>query len=124
MFDGSVTSKPLIAAGKVKLLAVAYKTRMPEYPNVATMAELGYPDIDFSNWSGVFASGQTPAPLMEKIHAVLAKVNESRTVLDRYSSTGFEPIASKRSRAQMEAELRNEYERNAEIVKAYGIKLN
>ncbi|MGB3068936.1 MAG: tripartite tricarboxylate transporter substrate binding protein [Ottowia sp.] len=124
MFDGSVTSKPLVAANKVKLLAIAYKSRLPEYPNVPTMAEIGYPDIDFSNWSGVFASAKTPPALMDKIHAVLAKVNESPAVHQRYTGTGFELIKEKRSRAQLETDLQAEFERNAEIVKTYGIKLN
>lgn len=43
MFDGSVTTKPLVPSGKVKLLAVAYKSRLSDFPNVPTMAEVGYP---------------------------------------------------------------------------------
>ncbi len=124
MFDGSVTSKPLVASNKVKLLAIGYKTRLPEYPNVPTMAEIGYPDIDFSNWAGVFASAQTPAPLMEKIHSTLAKVNQLPAVRQRYASTGFETVTEDRSTKQLETDLRAEFERNAEIVKTYGIKLN
>jgi tripartite-type tricarboxylate transporter receptor subunit TctC len=124
MFDGSITSKPMIAAGKVKLLAVAYKSRMPEYPNVPTMAELGYPEVNFSNWSGVFASSQTPPATLEKIRAVLMKINALPAVRARYTSTGFEPIEEKRSLQQAAEDVRTEYERNGEIVKAFGIKLN
>ena len=124
MFDGSVTSKPLIPSGKVKLLAVGYKSRLPEYPNVPTLAELGYPEIDFSNWAGVFASSQTPRPLMEKIHATLAKINALKTVRDRYAGTGFESINEERSLDQLSIDLRAEFDRNAEIVKTFGIKLN
>ena len=124
MFDGSVTSKPMIAAGKVKLLAVAYKSRMAEYPNVPTMAELGYPELNFSNWSGVFASSQTPPALLEKIHATLTKINALPAVRARYASTGFEPIVEAPSLEQAAEDVRMEYERNGEIVKAFGIKLN
>ena len=80
MFDGSVTTKPLVPSGKVKLLAVAYKSRLPDFPNVPTMAEVGYPELDFSNWAGVFASAKTPQPLLEKINATLQKVNASQAV--------------------------------------------
>jgi tripartite-type tricarboxylate transporter receptor subunit TctC len=124
MFDGSITSRPLIAAGKVKLLAVAYKSRMPEYPNVPTMAELGYPEVNFSNWSGVFASAQTPPATLEKIRAVLMKINALPAVRARYQSTGFEPIEETRTLQQAAEDVRTEYERNGEIVKAFGIKLN
>jgi tripartite-type tricarboxylate transporter receptor subunit TctC len=124
MFDGSVTSRPLVAAGKVKLLAVGGKARLPEYPEVPTMAELGYPDVNFSNWMGVIASAKTPRPLLEKLHATLEKVNASPTVQERYRSAGFDPIKDKRTLEQTDADLRGEFNRNAEIVKAYGIKLD
>lgn len=124
MFDGSVTSKPLIPSGKIKLLGVAYKSRLPDYPNVPTMAELGYPEIDFSNWAGVFASASTPRPLMEKMYTVLARVNALPAVRERYAGTGFEMIQEKRAQEQLAADLRAEFERNAEIVKTFGIKLN
>lgn len=124
MFDGSVTARPLIAGGKVKLLAVAYKSRLPDYPQVPTLAELGYPEVDFSNWSGVYASAQTPRPVLEKIHAALARVNARAAVRERYAGTGFEPIEGERSMEQMAADLRGEFERNAGIVKSFGIQLN
>ncbi len=75
MFDGSVTTKPLVPSGKVKLLAVAYKSRLSDFPNVPTMGELGYPELDFSNWAGVFASAKTPQPVVGKINSPLQKVN-------------------------------------------------
>lgn len=124
MFDGSVTSKPLIPSGKIKLLGVAYKSRLPDYPNVPTMAELGYPEIDFSNWAGVFAAAGTPHALMEKMYATLAKVNTLPAVRERYAGTGFEMAQEKRTQEQLEADLRAEFERNAEIVKTFNIKLN
>lgn len=124
MFDGSVTTKPLVPSGKVKLLAVAYKSRLPDFPNVPTMAEVGYPELDFSNWAGVFASAKTPQPLLEKINATLQKVNASQAVQARYLSTGFEPIKQERTLEQLSTDLQAEYQRNGEIVRNFGIKLN
>lgn len=124
MFDGSVTTKPLVPSGKVKLLAVAYKSRLPDFPNVPTMAEVGYPELDFSNWAGVFASAKTPQPLLEKINTTLQKVNASQAVQARYLSTGFEPIKQERTLEQLSTDLQAEYQRNGEIVRNFGIKLN
>ncbi|KOC21725.1 ABC transporter substrate-binding protein [Comamonas testosteroni] len=124
MFDGSVTTKPLVPSGKVKLLAVAYKSRLSDFPNVPTMGELGYPELDFSNWAGVFASAKTPQPLLEKINATLQKVNASQAVQARYLSTGFEPIKQERTLEQLSTDLQSEYQRNGEIVRNFGIKLN
>ena len=124
MFDGSVTTKPLVPSGKVRLLAVAYKSRLADYPQVPTMAELGYPELDFSNWAGVFASAKTPQPLLEKINATLQKVNASQAVQARYAATGFEPIRQERTLEQLSTDLQAEYQRNGEIVRNFGIKLN
>jgi tripartite-type tricarboxylate transporter receptor subunit TctC len=123
MFDGAVTSRNLIVAGKVRLLAVAASARMPEFPNVPTFAELGYPALNFGNWTGVIASAQTPAPLTEKIHAALQKVAANPAVRERLVGAGFEPM-TQRSLAQAQVGLKQEFDRNAEIVKAFNIKLD
>jgi tripartite-type tricarboxylate transporter receptor subunit TctC len=123
MFDGAVTSKNLIAAGKVRLLAVATKARLPDFPNVPTLTELGYPALNFSNWTGVIASSQMPAPVAEKVHAALQKVAANATVRERLIAAGFEPMPE-RSLAQAQSQLREEFDRNAEIVKTFNIKLD
>ena len=72
----------------------------------------------------MFASAKTPQPLMEKIHATMQKINASQAVQARYQATGFEPIRQERSLEQLSTDLRAEFDRNGEIVKTYGIKLN
>jgi tripartite-type tricarboxylate transporter receptor subunit TctC len=123
MFDGAVTSKSLIAAGRVRLLAVAYQTRLPDFPQVPTLAEIGYPDLSFGNWTGVIASSKLPASLVQKIHATFQKVGANPAARERIAAAGFEPSAQ-RTLEQAASELRDEYDRNAEIVKAFDIKLN
>lgn len=123
MFDGAVTSKTLVEAGKVRLLAVAYKKRLAEYPSVPTLAEIGYPEVNFSNWSGVIASSKLPADLTEKVHAALKKVAANPGVRKRLAATGFEPVDDI-SLLQAASEVHEEYDRNAAIVNAFNIKLN
>ena len=60
MFDGIATSLPFIKAGKLKVYGFTGKRRSPYLPDVPTMTELGYPDIQFMGWLGVIAS-QSPA---------------------------------------------------------------
>lgn len=121
MFDGIVTSKPLIAAGKIKVFGVASKTRWPQLPNVPTLAEQGYPDIEFSNWTGVVVSAKVSPGLTEKIHAAVSKAAATPKVRDRLVSVGFEPMADQPT-VQLANELRVEYDRNAKIVKSFDIK--
>lgn len=123
MFDGAVTSRNLVVAGKVRLLAVAASARMPEFPNVPTFAELGYPDLNFGNWTGVIASSQTSAALTEKIHATLQKVAANPAVRERLVGAGFDPMPE-RSMAQAQSDLKQEFDRNAGIVKTFGIRLD
>ena len=123
MFDGLTTSKSLIESGKLKAFAVASMARSPQLPNVPTMTELGYPDLVFGNWMGVLASGKMAPDLAQKIHAALAQVGTLPQVKAKLLANGFDPIADQPVDKLGQA-VREEYERNAGIVKAYNIKLN
>ena len=123
MFDGIVTSMPQIKAGKIKAFAVAAKTRSTHLPDVPTMAELGYADIDFGNWLGVVVNSAMPAALVDKINAATLKAAMAPKVKDRLSAVGLEPNTSLSS-AQLAASVKAEYDRNAAIVKAFNIQLN
>ncbi|MCW5628600.1 MAG: tripartite tricarboxylate transporter substrate binding protein [Rhodoferax sp.] len=123
MFDGIVTSLPQIKGGKLVPFAVASKTRSAHLPQVPTTAELGYPDIDFSNWLGIVASSAVPADIIDKINATTLKVAASPKVHDRLVAVGFEPNTPLSS-AQLTESVKVDFERNAAIVKTFGIKLN
>lgn len=123
MFDGMATSLPQIAAGKVKAIGVASKTRSAHLPQVPTLAEQGFPDLDFGNWVGVVVGAGVPNELVEKINAEVGKAAASPKLKERLAAAGFEP-GSQVSAAEMAASVRAEFERNASIVKAFNIKLN
>ena len=59
----------LLKAGKIKALALAGKRRSPQFPDVPTTAEQGYPDILASIWYGLFAPAGTPAEVLDRIGA-------------------------------------------------------
>jgi tripartite-type tricarboxylate transporter receptor subunit TctC len=63
---------PQISAGKIKALAVSGNERMPELPDVPSMAEAGYPSVDTHLWSGVFAPIATPQTIARKLQKALA----------------------------------------------------
>ena len=66
-----------IANGKLRVLAVTGKTRLPSLPDVPTTAEVGYPKIDATSWFGVFAPAATPKAIIDKLSAEIAKVVQS-----------------------------------------------
>ena len=65
---------PHIQAGKLHVLAVTGKTRLPSLPDVPTTAEAGYPQVDATSWFGVFAPAATPKPVIDKLTAEIGKV--------------------------------------------------
>lgn len=123
MFDGMATSLPQITAGKVRAIGVAAKTRSTHLPQVPTLAEQGYPDLDFGNWVGVVVAGGASAELVDKMNAEIAKAAAAPKVRERLAAAGFEP-GGQVSAAEMAASVRAEFDRNAAIVKQFNIKLN
>ena len=63
-----------LRAGKLKALATSMPQRVPELPNIATMAEQGYPGIGTNAWQGMFAPAATPKAIVDKLHAAVVKV--------------------------------------------------
>jgi tripartite-type tricarboxylate transporter receptor subunit TctC len=63
---------PHVRAGRIKALATTAPQRLPELPDVPTMAELGYPGIGTNAWQGMFAPAATPRPIVDKIYAGVA----------------------------------------------------
>jgi tripartite-type tricarboxylate transporter receptor subunit TctC len=63
---------PHIKSGRLKALAAIPAQRLPELPNVATLAEQGFPGIGTNAWQGLFAPAATPTPVVDKLHAAVA----------------------------------------------------
>jgi tripartite-type tricarboxylate transporter receptor subunit TctC len=74
MIDGTGPLLPYIQDGKARALAVTGKTRSPEFPELPTMIEAGYPDYVLTFWTGVLAPVGTPAEIVTKLNEV---INES-----------------------------------------------
>jgi len=65
---------PHIRAGRIKALATVAPNRLPELPNVPTLAELGYAGIGTNAWQGMFAPAATPKPIIDKLYAAVVAV--------------------------------------------------
>jgi len=63
-----------IRAGRLKAIATTMPTRVPELPNIPTMAEQGFPGIGTNAWQGLFAPAATPKPIVDKLYAAVAAV--------------------------------------------------
>ncbi len=123
MFDGIVTSMPQIKGGKLKAYGVAARTASAHLPQVPTLAEMGYADLDFSNWLGVVVAAGVSGDTVDKINVATLKAASAPKVLQRLADAGFEPN-TRMSPTQLAESVKAEFERNATIVKTFNIQLN
>jgi len=123
MFDGYATSRNLISTGKVQVYAVAAKQRLSQLPEVPTLTELGYPELDFSNWMGVVVSSSMSTELQEKIHKAVRNVALNPKFRGRMFASGFEG-AEDWSIQQLTQSVKTDFDRNGAIVKQFNIQLN
>ena len=63
---------PHIKSGRLKPLAAVPAQRIPELPNVPSLAEQGYPGIGTNAWQGLFAPAATPKPVVQKLYNAVA----------------------------------------------------
>jgi tripartite-type tricarboxylate transporter receptor subunit TctC len=80
---------PHLEAKKVLLLASSSKLR--DYPDVPTMAELGYPDASRDFWNGFLAPAKTPQPIIEELSKVIRKVKNNPGVNEKLVKIGVIP---------------------------------
>jgi tripartite-type tricarboxylate transporter receptor subunit TctC len=67
------TTRPHILAGKLKALAVSSEKRLPEFPDVPTLAELGYPELVVTTWYSLSGPAGLPRDIVTKLNAAVNK---------------------------------------------------
>jgi len=123
MFDSLLTSLPLIRGGKLRPLAIAGTSRSRLLPDVPTMAELGYPDIQFQAQVGFYGSSKLPADVLARLQAAIRKAATAPAVQQKLTDVGLELDVSIDSAAML-AENKSLYQRNAAIVRKFNIQAN
>ncbi len=82
---------PMIAAGRLRALAVTGPVRSPLLPQVPTLAESGVPGYEAEVWYGVFAPAGTPPSVLQQLHAALARAAKTDAFAQRAASEGLVP---------------------------------
>jgi tripartite-type tricarboxylate transporter receptor subunit TctC len=88
MFDATPSLLPYIQDGKLRPIAAASQQRHRLLPDVPSFAERGYPGIDIALWYGVAAPGGTPAPIVQRLNAELAKIIQMPDIRKNLSEQG------------------------------------
>ncbi len=85
---------PQVKAGKLRALAVLSKERFPDLPDVPTMTEAGFPDVNVSLWSGFFVPTGTPKAVIDKIHKELYAVITQTDVKGKLQAMAVRPTGT------------------------------
>jgi len=121
LFDNIGSDFPHVLSGAVKGLAVTSPQRARSLSNVPTFAELGYPDMDVSQWYGLFAPPNTPMEIVNQIQSALAKGFTSPEVVAQLDTLGNEAVAS--SSAEFRKILQDEHARWSYVIRESGLDL-
>lgn len=119
-FDITPTARGQVDGGAVKALAVSSRGRQPVHPNVPSVMETGVAQLDMESWFGLFAPAATPAPVLARLRAEMAKVMVMPDIVDRFQKGGG--TAMKLGTADTEALVKREVERWTKVIREAGIK--
>ena len=118
-FDALITSGVQVKDGKLRALALASPKRSPLYPNVPTMAEAGYPNVELIAWFGMFAPGGTPPAIVNRLNDEFIKAIRSPDIAKRFTDLGLDIYTS--TPAEFTALIASDAVKYAKLVKEAGI---
>ena len=111
-----------VKAGKLKALGVTTLKRTPAAPDIPTVAEaLGLPDYEVDSWYALFAPAKTPASIVARMQAELAKVLQTQEIKDKLLLQGMTGVGS--TGAELERVVKDELVKWAAVAKAAKIKV-
>jgi tripartite-type tricarboxylate transporter receptor subunit TctC len=119
-FGALAPAVPLVQSGALRGLAVASKTRSRVLPEVPTMAEAGFPEIEGESWFAVVAPAGTPKEIIAKLNREIAKAVAAPDVRQRLGVLGYEAVAT--STEDCAARFLGEADKWTKVIRASGIK--
>ena len=116
------TAMTNVGAGRLKGIAVASLKRVETLPNVATVAEAGFPDFEDRSWVGFLAPAKTSPEIVRRLNAEINDILRQPDLRQSLLSVGFEPSTS--SSREFSDYLAKEVTKWSQIVKATGVTIN
>ena len=119
MFDNTASALPAVQGGQLRALAITSPTRNKAAPNLPTMIESGYPDFVAEGWYGLFAPANTPADIVDRLHAEMVKLLKLPDVVERFGTLGLDIIGN--TPKEFAAQVKNDMVRLGKVIKDAGI---
>jgi tripartite-type tricarboxylate transporter receptor subunit TctC len=93
-FGAMAPAVPLIKDGKLRALAVTGHARSPTLPEIPTMAEAGFPEVEGSTWTAVVVPAGTPKDIITKLNRLIADGLTQPEVKERLAAMAYVPIGN------------------------------
>ena len=88
-FQGIATVASLVRGGKLKLIGVTTRARLPQFADVPTVAESGLPGFEFNSWFAIMAPAGTPTDIITRLNAEIAKALADPEVREKLIAQGL-----------------------------------
>jgi tripartite-type tricarboxylate transporter receptor subunit TctC len=111
-----------LRSGQLKALAVATGNRASNWPDVPTVAELGYKEFALTSWNCVLAPAGTSPEIIERLHGELARIVQQPDVRSQFLMMGSEPMSN--TPEQFSVELRAAVARWSDVARLAGIRVD
>jgi len=122
MFSFPTVAAPFVQAGRLRALGVTYGQRIALLPDVPTMREVGFPELELTAWGAFFAPAGTPRSVIDKINAAVVKAMEDPEIQTLLRGVGAEAFTT--SPEQLAELLKLEMARWAGVVRRAGVHLD
>ena len=121
MYFGAATSAlSFIREGNLRAIAAADPNRIPQLPDLPTVAELGMPELSLPLWVGVLAPAATSPGVVQKLHGAFVGALASQKVKERFASIVLN-VPPARTPAEFASFMQSETDRLAPIIRQAGI---
>ena len=119
-FGAMAPAMPLIKSGDLRALAVTGKERSPALPDVPTMAESGFPEVEGATWTAVAVPAGTPKEIIAQLHDMIVKSLGEADVKDKLAAMAYAPIGN--SPEECEAFFKSEMAKWGKVIQDAGLK--
>ena len=120
-FNVTTSALPHVKAGTLVPLAISSAKRLAAFPDVPTMNELGFPEMEITLWGGMLAPAGTPLEILKRLNTELVKIIGSPEVREEWANGGAQAAPS--TPEEFTALIQSEQARWARLIKQTGVKM-